>query len=192
MIATWLVLHRELVLPGVGVAVALCAGLGHALLRLGRWGRVVAWLLAGAWAVVVLVLTLVPEAEPSNARECLVGLTLPSPGAVEAVANVALFVPLAYLAGVASRRPWRVLAAAVLCSVGIEVVQGLLRRLGRACDTNDVAMNALGALLGCVLAVASLALSRAAERRGRRDAARPAPPPGPPTASSPTPPRARS
>lgn len=192
MIATWLVVHRELVLPGVVVAVGLCAGLGHALLRLGRRGRLVAWALAGAWAVVVLVLTLVPEAEPSSARECLVGLALPSPGAVEAVANIALFVPLAYLAGVASGRPWRVLAAAVVCSVGIEVVQGLLRRLGRACDTNDVAMNALGALLGCALAAASLALSRAGQRRGRPGAAPPGPPPGPPTVSSPTPPRARS
>jgi hypothetical protein len=59
-----------------------------------------------------------------------------------------------------------VLAAGAGLSAGIEAVQAAVPAIGRACDTNDWAMNTLGVAVGVLLARGTLAfLDRAADRR---------------------------
>ncbi|WP_139315998.1 VanZ family protein [Cellulosimicrobium sp. CUA-896] len=116
-----------------------------------------AWTAFGVALVPVAFLTLVPTG--GDAEACVVTWQLPTPGNVEMVSNIALFVPPALLAVAASRRPWLVLAGGVLGSVTIELLQTLLPALGRSCDTNDVLANTIGAAIG--VALATLALRRA-------------------------------
>ncbi|MFF0298861.1 VanZ family protein [Kitasatospora sp. NPDC004614] len=68
--------------------------------------------------------------------------------------NVALFVPLAFFAAHATRRPVPVLAGCVGWSAVTETVQSLTPGIGRACDSGDLVANSAGALLGVALAVA--------------------------------------
>lgn len=155
MIATVLLQHPW-VTPGALLLVVLLAPFLGA--RLSTRPRV-AWWLAAVSLVPVAVLTLVPVQRELYAR-CTVQWALPTPGRVELVANVLLFVGPALLVGVAGRRPWAAFLAASGVSVLVEVVQALLPALGRSCDTTDWLSNSLGALLGAVLAVAALALAR--------------------------------
>ena len=95
--------------------------------------------------VPVVGLTLVPAARPLFREDvCTVQFALPSLGSVELLANVALLVPLALFAALATRRPLVVLAGAVATSAAIEAVQALLPTLQRACATSDWAMNSAG------------------------------------------------
>ncbi|HEY8589257.1 MAG TPA: VanZ family protein [Naasia sp.] len=137
---------------------------------------------AGAWlaarpriAVIAALLSLLPLAaltlvpvERELYGVCEVRWTLPTPGRVEAFANLALFVAPVLLAAVATRRLLRVFTAAVLLSAGIEVLQAAVPALGRSCDTDDFLANTLGAALGTVLAVLALALARRRARRADR------------------------
>lgn len=119
--------------------------------------------LLGLSIMAVALLTLVP-----TSRELSVGCTMewdvPSLGAVELIANVILFVPVALLAGVLTRRPLVVLLVASGASVLVETVQALAPALGRSCSTNDWLSNTLGALLGALLAAAALRIERRARR----------------------------
>ena len=138
---------------------------------------VVAGWLAGPWladrprrAAVLGALSLVPVALLTLApvdrelfAQCSVGWALPTPGRVELMANVVLFVPPVYLAAVALRRPALALLAGSAASTAIEAVQAFVPAIGRSCDTNDWLSNTIGAAAGAVLAVAAL-------RRWRRRA----------------------
>ncbi|HWV78226.1 MAG TPA: VanZ family protein [Isoptericola sp.] len=121
----------------------------------------------GALSLVPLaLLTLVPVDRELFAR-CSVGWALPTPGRVELMANVVLFVPPVYLAAVALRRPALALLAGSAASAAIEAVQALAPAIGRSCDTNDWLSNTIGAAAGALLAAAAL------RRRRRRAQARP-------------------
>ncbi len=117
--------------------------------------------LLGLSAITVVLVTLVP-----TRRALLVGCTieweLPQLGAVESMANMILFVPVALLAGILIRRPVVALLIASGASMVIETVQALVPALGRSCSTNDWLYNSLGALLGALLATAALRLARRA------------------------------
>ncbi|MCZ2263402.1 VanZ family protein [Isoptericola sp. QY 916] len=113
--------------------------------------------LAAVSLVPVALLTLAPVDRELFAR-CTVGWALPTPGRVELMANVVLFVPPVYLAAVALRRPVLALLAGSTTSAAIEVVQALVPAIGRSCDTNDWLSNTIGAAAGALLA--SVALRR--------------------------------
>jgi hypothetical protein len=119
----------------------------------------VAGVLLALSIVVVGLLTLVPTSR-DLATGCAVEWTFPTLGAVELVANVVLFAPVALLAGVLTRRPAATFLVASAASAAIEVVQAFATALGRSCSTDDWLSNTLGALLGAVLAVAALRLAR--------------------------------
>ncbi|MCZ2857267.1 VanZ family protein [Blastococcus sp. VKM Ac-2987] len=84
---------------------------------------------------------------------------LPTLTRVELLANVALFLPVVLFAALASRRPWSVLAVGSGASAVIEALQALVPAAGRACDTNDWAMNTLGMTIGVVLTVGTARLA---------------------------------
>ena len=133
----------------------------------GAWlvpRRTTAWLAVGASIVPVALLTLVPVDRELVAR-CTVQWSLPTPGRVELMANVVLFVGPALLAGVAARRP----ALAFVCLSGLsgalEALQALVAGLGRSCDTTDWVSNTIGAAIGAGLAAAALWLRKATTHR---------------------------
>ncbi|MBE7323526.1 VanZ family protein [Nocardioides sp. Y6] len=129
---------------------------------LGAWlvgrQRTTAVLLALA-LLVVAALTLVPTSRDLE-RGCWVEWTVPTPGAVELVANVILFVPVVLLLGVLLQRPLLALLTASAGSLLVETVQALAPALGRSCSTNDWLSNTIGAALGALLAVLALVLHR--------------------------------
>ncbi|OKJ16045.1 VanZ family protein [Kitasatospora sp. CB01950] len=82
--------------------------------------------------------------------------------------NLLMYVPIGLLAVLAFGRP-ALVAVSVLALTGVtETVQGLLPWIGRACDSGDLAANALGGLLGVLLGC----LARLAQRRRVRPAGR--------------------
>ena len=119
-----------------------------------------AWLLCAGALVPVALLTLVPVDRELFGR-CTLQWALPTPGRVELMANVVLFVAPALLAGVASRRPLVVLVALSGLSGAVEALQALVPGLGRSCDTTDWSSNTIGAGTGAGLAAAALSLARA-------------------------------
>lgn len=159
MISTALVELRGLVLPVLLLVVAACVLGGGLLARSPRGARLLP-VLAALAVVPVLLLTLAPTGDPASTGFCTVQLSVPRPGSVEAIANVVLMLPAALLAVLAGLRPSRVLVAGVALSAGIEAVQGAVGALGRACDTNDLAMNTIGVGLGVVLGWATRAIVR--------------------------------
>jgi hypothetical protein len=119
-----------------------------------------AWALTGMSVLPVAVLTLVPVHRALFAR-CTLEWSFPTPGRVELMANVVLFVAPVLLAGVATRRPLAALLAGSALSLGVEVLQALVPALGRSCSTGDWSSNTIGALLGAALAWVALRLARA-------------------------------
>ena len=85
----------------------------------------------------------------------MVQFSLPTLGSVELLANVALFFPPVFFATPATRRPLLMLAAGAGLSAAIEAAQAVLPVIGRACDTNDWAMNTTGMILAVLLASAT-------------------------------------
>lgn len=89
------------------------------------------------------------------------------------LANAAMFVPLSvfwYAArGRRARAGLRVLLGLFFLSVGIELVQ-LLMRAGRVVDIDDVILNTSGAALGLLIAIASTRLPGKAAPEGPRTA----------------------
>lgn len=155
MITTLLVEHSALV-PLLLLLVALaCVGVGWLVLR--HRG---AWVLAGLSLVPVLALTLIPAG--GNRLDhvlCVVQFSVPTLGSVELLANVALFLPPAFFATLATRRPLMVLAAGVALSAAIEALQAVVFAIGRACDTNDWMMNTIGVAVGVLLALGTVRIS---------------------------------
>lgn len=117
------------------------------------------WGLVAAALVPVVVLTLAPT-DRDLSVSCETAWSLPTVGRVELAANVVLFVAPVLLAGVATRRPLRVLAAASGLSAVIEAIQALAPALGRSCSTDDWLSNTIGAGVGAALGVLALWLAR--------------------------------
>jgi len=143
--------------PAVLVLLAL-AGAGtaatHVVAR--RHGRVgVVWpvLLADS-VLLIALLTLLPVSGGGQAVNWHLGASLD----LESAANVALYVPAGFcLARVVTdirARAGALLALALLAPATVEVLQNSLS-LGRISDVNDVAANALGAVLGFASSAAS-------------------------------------
>ncbi|WP_083255069.1 VanZ family protein [Amycolatopsis orientalis] len=122
--------------------------------------RRILWALAGLSLLPVFALTLVPTANRIDGILCTVQFAMPTLGTVELLANVALFLPLAYFATLATRRPLTTLAAGSGLSAVIEALQALVPAIGRACDTNDWLMNTVGAVLGVLLTLGTGRLVR--------------------------------
>ncbi|MFQ1003018.1 VanZ family protein [Modestobacter sp. SSW1-42] len=161
MITNALLDHAALVPLGLLAVAAGCVLLGWVALR----SRRLTGALLGASLLPVVALTLVPAAASRvDDVRCTVQFALPTLGSVELLANVALFLPLAFSGTLLTRRPLRVLAAAAGASATIEALQALVPLLGRACDTNDWLMNTTGAAVGAALAAGVLTL---ASRRPR-------------------------
>lgn len=142
---------------GVLIAVIVVAPVvGVWLARLPRLTAV----LFGLAVVVTLALTLSPDGVPRSDVTCNVGLPYLAPTAVESTANVLLFVPVAFFAGVRWRRPVIAAVGASAFSVLVEVVQAVVPGIGRACDTSDWITNTIGAVVGGVLAAVSVQWAR--------------------------------
>ncbi|MCZ2818213.1 VanZ family protein [Modestobacter sp. VKM Ac-2984] len=170
MITDVLLDHAALV-PVALLGVALgCVLLGSALLRSRRAGPQVLGTLLGLSLLPVVALTLVPTgvSRVDDAR-CTVQFSLPTLGSVEPLANLALFLPPAFLGTLLSRRALRVVAVAAAASALIEALQAVVPVLGRACDTTDWTTNTAGAVIGVLLAVGTRALT--GRRRDEREPA---------------------
>jgi glycopeptide antibiotics resistance protein len=154
VIITVLVDHPWLSPTALALMVVLGPVLGSRLVPHPR----LAWWLTGLTLVPVAVLTLVPVDRELFAR-CTVQWTLPTPGRVELMANLVLFVAPALLAGIASRRPLLAVLAGSALSAVVEAGQALVPAIGRSCDTNDWLSNTLGAVVGGVLALVALRLA---------------------------------
>ena len=159
MITDVLMDHSALVPVVLGIVALACAGAGYAAVRSGRSGKPVLWALAVLSGLLVLGLTLVPAGRGGQAVTCTVQFALPTLTRVELLANVALFLPPVLFATLALRRPLVVVAAAAGTSAAIEVVQAVVPAIGRACDTNDWFMNAVGILAGALLAAGIRAIA---------------------------------
>ncbi|MBF4575480.1 VanZ family protein [Frondihabitans sp. VKM Ac-2883] len=157
MISTFLVEHAPLVRIGLWVAVAAATLLAWVLHRL-RLRRVLLGLSAVA-LIAVLVLTLLPDGARPGGVTCTVQFSVPFQG-IDTLANVAMLLPLVLFLGTATNRPLTILTGAVALSAVIEVVQALAPVLGRRCDTDDWAMNTVGAVLGAVIALVICAIDR--------------------------------
>lgn len=75
----------------------------------------------------------------------------------EMVANTALFVPLGFLLPIAFARLkwWQTDLICLGTTCAVELIQPFF---GRACDLDDIVMNALGGVIGCSLVKAALAV----------------------------------
>ena len=164
MITNVLLEHSALVPVALLLVAAACVGVGWLTVRAPR----IRWALVALSLLPVLVLTLVPTSRRMDGVGCVIQFALPSPGSVELLANVALFVPPVFFAVLATRRPLPVVAAGVVLSAAIEAAQAVAPIIGRACDTNDWAMNTVGTVAAALLGAATLALTdRAKDRAGR-------------------------
>lgn len=149
------------------VAVAASAVLGF-LLHRSRRSRVL-----GVLAIIGLVGTLSLTMSPSGghaATFCAIQFSLPFQG-IDTLANVAMMLPLTLFAALRLHRPLPVFAAVSGLPALIELVQGLVPTLGRACDTNDWFMNSVGAGLGAVLATAIITVEARRPQRPGQNAA---------------------
>lgn len=146
VLSTYLAAYPWLGVAALVAAVALGLPLGWVLASRPR----AAWVLAGAAAVGVLVATLYPTGRVVEVV-CVLGRdgTLTGP---EPLANVALFVPIGLLVGLATRRPVLGALTGAALTIAIELVQALVPAIGRSCAMDDALANALGATLGAVLA----------------------------------------
>lgn len=169
MITDFLLEHAAAVPVAALLLVVCCAATGFLLLRARRYGHRIAWALAALSLLPVVALTLVPSADGVDAIGCTVQLSLPTPTRVELLANVVLFVPPVFFATLATRRPLTLLAAGASLSAVIEAVQAVVPAIGRACDTNDWAMNTTGTVVAILLACAITALAARGLRARRPD-----------------------
>jgi glycopeptide antibiotics resistance protein len=132
------------------------------------------WLAIGAViAVVVVIVLLVWPTQVDGALVALIEAIYSLFGTgswkgtirlAQFLANVALFVPLALIVGVATRRWWLGLVIGIATSVGSEFVQRALP--GRDASLEDVLANSLGSAIGAVLALAAVSRQRAHKAGG--------------------------
>ncbi|MGD8168501.1 VanZ family protein [Herbiconiux sp. P16] len=121
--------------------------------------------MVGVWAASVAVMTLRPGSG-LGMRLNLVPILFDGPAsAVDAVLNVAVFVPFGLLLAAAAVRFRTAFAAALAITLTIEVSQ-YVTDAGRTADINDVLTNVAGACLGWAVARAIRAVAvRAAAAR---------------------------
>lgn len=121
--------------------------------------------LAGCGLALALAVTLVRPlghypagglSPPAVLRQCVVG-PLSLARTYEKL-NVAMLMPYAFFATLATRRPVPVAVSALLISASVEYLQGATG-IG-TCQARDVAHNTLGGVLAVLLALGALALSR--------------------------------
>ncbi|AWB96293.1 VanZ family protein [Agromyces badenianii] len=133
-----------------------------------RWLR---WALIG-YVVLAALLLLLPVSFGGSvgaiglwAREQLGWLGIRD-GMIEFAANVALFVPIGVILGLAVRRFWLGFTLAVAFSAGAELVQVFLP--SRVASLRDVVANVLGAVVGTFIAaiITAVRRSRAEARTG--------------------------
>jgi glycopeptide antibiotics resistance protein len=106
--------------------------------------------------IMVAALTLYPESGVQMGISCAVEWPYLAPTAVESTANILLFIPVAFLAGLRWRRPVAAMIGASAVSALIELLQAVIPAIGRACDTSDWITNTLGAVLGGILGASVL------------------------------------
>lgn len=121
--------------------------------------RTTAALLCAA-LVIVAGLTLYPEGERSAIVSCAVEWPYLAPTAVESTANILLFVPVSFLAGLRWRHPVLAIVGASALAAVVEIAQALVPAIGRACDTSDWITNTIGAVIGGLLALGTLSWHR--------------------------------
>jgi hypothetical protein len=181
--------HRGLpfVVGGGVAALLVAAALG--VWRLDRGTPTASGLVASArdgallfWFIALAGVTLTPGSWPdaydlklaplSDIRSAIRSLQWTTTPLLAAFFNVALFMPLGFLAPLVWRRLdhwWAVLLSSALLSAAIETAQLLLRN-HRTVSTDDVLANTLGGLLGYGLMLAirtPIRRSRLNRRRGR-------------------------
>jgi hypothetical protein len=169
VITDFLLDHSAVVPVALLLLAVVCVLVGGLILRSRRYGHRLAAVLATLSVLPVLVLTLVPAANSRTDHViCTVQFFVPTLTSVELLANLALFFPPTFFGTLATRRPLLMLAAGAGLSGAIETLQALVPAIGRACDTNDWAMNSIGAVIGVLVASCTLALgrSRPARRAG--------------------------
>jgi VanZ family protein len=128
-----------------------CSILGVILLKMGvRGQRILGWLIV-LNILAVLALTLIPNGRQSEVF-CTVQFARPSLGAVESLANIIILFPAVYFLALLTRRPVLIVLLAFTFSAVIELTQAFIPIIGRACDTTDFEMNAIGAIAGTLLA----------------------------------------
>lgn len=126
--------------------------------RLATTPRRVLFFLTALSLGVIIHVTLLREPPLGSCLECLnnwsIERLLSGQLSTEVLLNIALFMPLGFLATLLWRKPWRVTAFAAVLSYAIEIVQPLIG-IG-ANDPSDIAANTFGAFAGSGLAVAVL------------------------------------
>ncbi|MFD7640730.1 VanZ family protein [Kitasatospora sp. NPDC059795] len=137
--------------------------------ELPRWSTV----LLGAALAGELVATLFPTGQ-SGARDayCTRGADLAfTLQGTQGQLNLLMFVPIGLLAVLAFGRPTAAAIGVLILTGATETVQGLLPGIGRACDSGDLAANAIGGLAGVLLGCAVRLARRRRIRPGGRELA---------------------
>ncbi|MFF0387744.1 VanZ family protein [Kitasatospora sp. NPDC004615] len=92
-------------------------------------------------------------------------------GAEQGQLNLLMYVPIGLFAVLAFGRPALVAVSVLALTAVTETVQGMLPFIGRACDSGDLAANALGGLAGVLLGCAVRLVQRRRIRPARRELA---------------------
>jgi membrane-associated HD superfamily phosphohydrolase len=171
MIAALLIDNPALMPVLVLLTAVICVAAGYLILRVRRYRQRILWALAALSVVPIAALALVPipTRRMDDIALCTSEFDMPTLTSVEMVANSALLFPLVFFTALATRRPLLICAAGIELSAAIEIVQALVRSLGRVCDLNDWAMNSIGVVAAALLAGATIAL--AARTAAKKDAA---------------------
>ena len=118
--------------------------------------------------VTILGLTLYPDGDPSADVGCAVELPYISATSVESLANIILFIPVVFFVGLKIRRPALAFGFGVALSAIIEILQGTVLGIGRACDTGDLVTNSIGAAIGATLSYVAIRRTHRADRSAVR------------------------
>jgi len=117
--------------------------------------RIVLALVLGLYLVLVGVITLDPSPPDTTKNPVVLWITDVTPltyGAVEFLANIAMFVPIGVLVTLLSRRWWMAAVVGFALTCAIEFTQTFLP--ARFPDVQDIFANTLGAVLGCLAVTA--------------------------------------
>lgn len=161
MLSTFIIENMLAVRIALGVAIFLCLALCVVLSRADRRGRVIATILSAIAIVVLLGITLLPDANPNPE----VGCKLESFSPLDDEWNILLFVFPTLFAVIAARRPVLVALGGAALSAAIELVQAVTPALGRRCDLDDWLTNCTGAALGVAIGALLLVLERRRQAR---------------------------
>nr|WP_237331625.1 VanZ family protein [Streptomyces mexicanus] len=120
----------------------------------GGWWSGLAFTLTG-----VLGVTFMDAGRASG--ECVLNHRFAEPfHTTQGLWNLAMTVPVGFLALMAVRRPLPALVGVVVLPLGIEFTQATVDGLGRVCDSSDAEMNILGGLVGWTVAAIVLTARR--------------------------------